>query len=89
MDGRRRRIVTVRVLFRAAQRWTEKGKTMSTMVKCDKCEKLMYTDSREDKGAYIKMTADDPLYGYSTFHLCRKCFDKEFPWLIEAEEGER
>lgn len=55
---------------------------MSTMVKCDKCEKLMYTDGREDKGAFIKMTADDPLYGYSIFHLCRKCFDREFPWLI-------
>ena len=60
---------------------------MSTMVKCDQCEKLMYTDSREDKGAFIKMTADDQLYGYSTFHLCRKCFDKEFHWLIDAKDG--
>lgn len=59
---------------------------MSTMVKCDKCGKLMFPDSRGDKGAFIKMFADDPFYGYSTFHLCRKCFDREFPWLIEAEE---
>lgn len=61
---------------------------MSTVVICDKCAKLMYTDSREDKGAYIKMTADDPLYGYSVFHLCRKCFVAAFPWLVDAEEEE-
>ena len=60
---------------------------MSMMVKCDKCAKLMYTDCREDKGAYIKMTAEDPLYGYSVFHLCRKCFIAAFPWLVEEEEA--
>lgn len=62
---------------------------MSIMVKCDNCGKLMYTDCREDKGAYIKMTSDDPLYGYSTFQLCRKCFNKNFPWLVDTEEAER
>lgn len=61
---------------------------MSEMVKCDECGKLMYTDSREDKGAYVIMTANDPLYGYSTFHLCRKCFAKSFPWLNEEQEAE-
>lgn len=59
---------------------------MSLMVLCDKCGKLMYTDSREKKGAYIKMTADDPLFGYSTFQLCRKCFSAEFPFLVKEEE---
>ena len=58
---------------------------MSAMVQCDECGNLMYTDSREDKGAYIRMTADDPLFGFSTFHLCRKCFDLKFPWLVEEE----
>ena len=61
---------------------------MSEMIQCDECKKLMYTDSREEKGAYIKMTADDPLYGYFQFHLCRQCFGEMFPWLIEAEEEE-
>lgn len=59
---------------------------MSVMIQCDECKKLMYTDSREDKGAYVKMTADDPLYGYSTFQLCRKCFDSKFLWLTDKEE---
>ena len=59
---------------------------MSMMIQCDECKKLMYTDSREDKGAYVKMTADDPLHGYSTFQLCRKCFDNIFPWLTDEEE---
>ena len=63
---------------------------MSMMVRCDKCFKLMHTDSRSEKGAYIKMTADDPLCGYSTFHLCRECFAQLFPWLVEdaSREGE-
>lgn len=60
---------------------------MSKMIQCDECKKVMYTDSREDKGAYVSMTADDPLYGYSLFHLCRKCFDKKFPWLIDTKES--
>lgn len=60
---------------------------MSQMIQCDECKKLMYTDSREDKGAYIKMTADDPMFGFSTFHLCRKCYVKKFPWLVE-EDGD-
>ena len=42
---------------------------------------MMYTDSREDKGAFVSMTADDSLYGYSSFHLCRKCFDTKFPYF--------
>lgn len=54
---------------------------MSKMIKCDQCGKLMYTDSREDKGAYIHLTADDPLYGFSNFDLCRKCYTEKFPWL--------
>lgn len=61
---------------------------MSLMVKCDKCGKLISLDSRADKGAFIKMMAEDPIYGYSTFHLCRGCFCSEFPMLIEAKEGE-
>ena len=54
---------------------------MSKMIQCDECKKMMYIDSREDKGAFVSMTADDPLYGYSSFHLCRKCFDKKFPYF--------
>lgn len=62
---------------------------MSEMIQCDKCKRLMYTDSREEeKGAYIKLKADDPLYGYSTCHLCRSCYQKMFPWLNGETEGE-
>lgn len=54
---------------------------MSAMVKCDKCEKLMYTDSREDKGAFIKMTADDPRFGKPTWQL-----EDRFPdWMEQGE----
>ena len=56
------------------------------MIKCDQCGKLMYTDSREDKGAYIHLTADDPLYGFSNFDLCRKCYTEKFPWLSGEDE---
>ena len=59
---------------------------MSLMVQCNECRKLMYTDSSEDKGAYINLTAYDPLHGYSTFHLCRKCFEAKFPWLSDRDE---
>ena len=59
---------------------------MSAMVQCDECKKMMYTDSREDKGAYVSMTVDDPIYGYSSFHLCRACYIKKFSWLVEEEE---
>lgn len=59
---------------------------MSKMIQCDQCKKLMYTDSREDKGVYISLTADDPLFGYSTFHLCRKCYSDKFPWLVDEED---
>ena len=59
---------------------------MSNMIRCDECGKMMFTDSREEKDAYVPMTAEDPLYGFSRFHLCRKCFDRKFPWLVEAKE---
>ena len=60
---------------------------MSKMIQCDECKKLFYMDSRSEKDAYVKMTAEDPLYGCSAFHLCRKCFDEKFPWLSAEEKG--
>ena len=59
---------------------------MSKMIQCDQCKKTMYTDAREDKGAYVSMTADDPIYGFSSFHLCRKCYVEKFPWLVEGDD---
>jgi hypothetical protein len=56
------------------------------MIQCDECKKLMYTDSNEKKGAYIEMSATDPLVGYLTFHLCRKCYSDKFPWLVDEED---
>ena len=61
---------------------------MSNMVKCDECGKLMYTDSREEKGAYVKMFASDPLYGLMSFHLCRQCYAKKFPQMVLPKEEE-
>lgn len=49
------------------------GQGMSDMIKCDRCNRLMYTDSRSPKGAYWKVTADG-INGYSTIHLCRNCY---------------
>lgn len=59
---------------------------MSEMIECDRCKKKMYTDSRSEKGAYVKMTADDPLMGYSVFHLCRDCFEAFKKWSNWDEE---
>lgn len=59
---------------------------MSKMIQCDECKKTMYTDSREERGAYVSVSVDDPLYGYSSLHLCRNCFIKKFPWLVDEEE---
>ena len=60
------------------------------MIQCDECKKLMYEDSREEKGAYVCVKVDDPVWGFSRFHLCRKCFQDKFPWLCGddmREEG--
>lgn len=46
---------------------------MSTMIRCDKCKKDMYADSRSDKDAYAKLNTDY-IDGYSTYHLCKACF---------------
>lgn len=62
------------------------GYAVSKMIQCDQCKKTMYTDAREDKGAYVSMTADDPLYGFSSFHLCRKCYAEKFPWLVDEQD---
>lgn len=45
---------------------------MSEMIRCDKCKKLMYTDSRSDKDAYCKINITY-VDGYSTIHLCKAC----------------
>ena len=60
---------------------------MSDMVQCDSCKKMFYTDSRTEKGAYVLVKIDDPLYGYSCVHLCRKCYRTKFPFMLEEWEG--
>lgn len=45
------------------------------MIRCDKCKKMMFTDSRSPKGSYCKFT-ESYEGGYSTFHLCKKCLQK-------------
>ena len=45
---------------------------MSSMIQCDRCHKMMYSDSRSSKGAYCKIGIDYT-DGYSTLHLCSRC----------------
>ena len=45
---------------------------MTHMIRCDKCQKLMYADSRSPNGSNCYMTIDYT-DGYSTYHLCKVC----------------
>jgi len=61
---------------------------MSNMIRCDKCMKVMYSDSRSDKDAYcsVSITYVD---GLSFFHLCKDChrqFYTEFLRFITPNE---
>ena len=42
---------------------------MSELIKCDKCEKLMY---RSGKDVYCKINITY-VDGYTTYHLCKVC----------------
>lgn len=44
---------------------------MSDMVQCDGCKKLMYADSRSEKGDYHFVWLDQREH----YHLCRTCYD--------------
>jgi len=46
---------------------------MSRMIRCDKCKKDMYADSRSEKGAYA-IVKTEYVTGYSELHLCKVCF---------------
>ena len=46
---------------------------MSNIIRCDKCKKDMYADSRSDKDAYAQINTTY-VDGYSTYHLCKVCF---------------
>lgn len=45
---------------------------MSNMIQCDKCKKLMYPDSRSDKGDYCTIGINY-VDGHTTLHLCKVC----------------
>ena len=71
------------------------------MIRCDKCMKVMYNDSRSDKDAYCSISI---LYvdGLSSFHLCKVChrqlfteflrfitpdeYDDEYGWSEEGDD---
>lgn len=44
---------------------------MSSMIKCDSCNCLMFSDSRSEKGAYHEIWVDR----CQQYHLCRICYD--------------
>lgn len=61
---------------------------MSEMIRCDKCKKDMYADSRSGRGAYaqLRTTYTD---GCSTMHLCKTCYRQflaEFMRMHTPEE---
>jgi hypothetical protein len=61
---------------------------MTQMIRCDKCKKLMYADSRSEKGAYAFLQIDYT-DGHSSLHLCRIChrqFLTEFIRELTPEE---
>lgn len=61
---------------------------MSEMVRCDKCKKLMYADSRSEKGAYCSIGIDYT-DGYTRLHFCKVChrqFLTEFARILTPEE---
>lgn len=61
---------------------------MSSMVKCDKCGALMYTDDRSPKGSYCKITIDYR-HDWGKMHLCKTCyrqFETEFMRDMTPEE---
>ena len=45
---------------------------MSAMIRCDKCMRLMFSDSRSDKGDWCTLRIDY-IDGLTTLHLCRSC----------------
>ena len=57
---------------------------MSEMIKCDRCGKYMYSDSRSDKGDYHHIRID----GASSYHLCRKCYDQFMKSILHMEWNE-
>ena len=61
---------------------------MSQMIKCDKCQKLMYADSRREKGASCKIGIDYT-DGFHRMHLCKVChrqFMTEFMKIYTPKE---
>ena len=45
---------------------------VSNMIKCDKCHKMMYSDSRSERGSFCEMQINYT-DGLSVFHLCKAC----------------
>ena len=67
---------------------TFRGDGMSSMIRCDKCKKMMYADSRSDKGDWCTVRIDY-VDGLSTLHLCKVChrqFLVEFTRVLKPEE---
>ncbi len=61
---------------------------MSDMIRCDKCKKMMYADSRSDKGDWCTININY-VDGMTTLHLCKNChrqFLVEFAKLWKPQE---
>jgi len=58
------------------------------MIRCDKCGKTMYADSRSNRGDWCTVRIDY-VDGTSTLHLCKAChrlFLVEFTGIEEPDE---
>lgn len=60
---------------------------MSNMIRCDHCNRMMFEDSRSEKGDYHLIVIDQSYF----YHLCRTClalFKKDFLHMIWDEDDE-
>lgn len=54
---------------------------MSEMIRCDKCKKLEYTDSRSDKDAMCEIRISY-INGQSCLNLCKNCLRQFYTEFI-------
>lgn len=45
---------------------------MSKMIRCDKCKRMAYEDSRSDKNEMCRITINY-IDGFTELHLCKYC----------------
>lgn len=57
---------------------------MSKMIQCDGCKKIMYEDSRSEKGSYVLLSINL----CDQYHLCRNCYVKLMKNILNMKWNE-